>query len=286
MSPQHKILSRAHYQVRYNLQRIHRPPAQPGVSVLITTWNRAKFFAETLRTLEATVPEAHEILIWNNASHDETADVINAFQSSRLNLRVFNSKVNIGTSGYASLALHAAREWLIALDDDVLRLPEGWFDKMTAAFHAFPDLGYLALDVVQDRFTTGNKFPPDAYQAETRDGIIVEFGATGAWATMTPSDFYFHCGGLPFRPHKLNFIQDGFYQRNVRENGRCSGILKDVKVYHATGAKWAAAYGYLALMREKFTSYGSAPIEESAYEVDHADLPNLSVVDVAMKPHA
>lgn len=281
--PKHSLLARARYQSRYNLQRVHRPQAREGVSVLLTTWNRAKFLKETLRTIADTVPDAHEVLIWNNASQDETLETIEAWRKSRLNLRVLHSAVNIGTSGYAALALHATREWLMEIDDDVLRLPVGWFEKMTAAFRAFPELGYLALDVVQDRYTTGNKFPQDAYHAETRNGVTVEFGPTGGWATMTPSDFYFRCGGLPFRPHKPLFSQDGYYQRNVREHDRRSGILKNVRAYHAAGAKWAAAFGYLTLMKEKYNSPGSPPVDEKAYAVDPSALPDLSVLDAISK---
>ena len=235
----HAIGARAAFQVRSFLHRRMPGKAAPGISVLLTTWNRSRALDLALRALAETLPTDHEVLIHDNGSTDDTPDVIARWQKdSRLHVRAFRSSTNIGTSGYASLALHARRTFLVAMDDDVVVLPSHWCEKVEAAFAAFPDLGYLALDVIQDEYTDGAKPLPVHYQPETRDGVTLEFGPCGGWVSVTPRALYFSTDGFPFRPHKKAFLHDAYYRRWVEQAGRRWGVLQGVKAYHACGALW------------------------------------------------
>lgn len=277
--PDHQIIARFFYQVRFIARKIFSPSADSGISILLVTWNRATFLRETLRTLADTIPAEHEILVWDNGSTDETKEALREAQSSKLNMKVFYSDRNIGTSGYAKLALHARYDWLMELDDDILLLPPHWFEIMTAAFRAFPELGYLALDVVQDEFTNGAKPASENYAAETRGDYTVEFGPTGGWATMIPRALYFQTEGLPFRPHKPFFAEDAYFQRVVETHGQRAGILQGIKVYHATGLPWNAAFGYDKLRAQKNASPGAAPHVESTDLLQGKPLPSMAVLD-------
>jgi glycosyltransferase involved in cell wall biosynthesis len=253
----HALIQRVVYQARYQWRRRIHKPDKPGVSVLLVTWNRAKFLDLSLRSLADTVPNEHEILLWDNASKDDSRKVIEIWGKSRLNLKPFFSRKNIGTNGFAALAMHAQCEILFEMDDDILVLPKGWYVGISHAFQVFPDLGYLALDVVQDEYTNGAKPVAVHYQSETRDKLTIEFGPTGGWATAIPRKFYFATEGLPFRPHKPYFPEDGYYNRVVKEAGKRAGILKGVKAYHASGRAWNAAFGYGKLLADKHASPGA-----------------------------
>lgn len=274
----HRICARIAFQTAFHVARLFRGRGEEGVSILLITWNRARFLSEALRALAETVPKRHEVLLWDNNSKDGTADVIAQWRNSRLALRVFRSPRNIGTAAYAKLALQARYRWLVELDDDILALPAGWSARMTEAFAAFPELGYLCLDVVQDEFTNGAKPLPEHYRSETRGGVTVEFGPAGGWAAMVPREFYFRAGGFPFRPHKPFFSEDGWFNMRTRMLGKQSGVLAGVKAYHATGPAWNAAFGYLKLTEEKLASPGAATNSGLTYAATGNRLPDLSVL--------
>jgi glycosyltransferase involved in cell wall biosynthesis len=246
--------------------------------VLLITWNRARFLDLTLRALAETLPDAHEVLLWDNASTDDTAAVIAAQQGNRLNLRGFRSPRNIGTSGYAELALRARYRDLVEMDDDILVLPPRWVEDMREAFRVFPELGYLGLDVVQDEYTNGAKPLPEQYRAVERNGIKIEFGPVGGWAAMIPRDFYFAARGWPFRPHKPFFSEDGYFNRSVLQHNRQGGILAGVRAYHATGPAWNHAMGYGKLLEQKLNSPGAC-VPDSGVSALPTTIPDLSVIE-------
>ncbi|MCB9358024.1 MAG: glycosyltransferase [Calditrichaeota bacterium] len=253
----HALIPRALFQARRWVRKLSLPPDLPGVSVLLVTWNRAQFLDLALRALADTVPDEHEILLWDNASTDDTQSVIAKWQAGRLNLISIRSPKNIGTNGFAELALRATREMIFEMDDDVFLLPQEWHAKLKRAFELFPEYAYLALDVLQDEFTSGAKPLLVHYERETRDDVTIEFGPTGGWATATPRKFYFSTEGYPYRPHKPYFPEDGYYNRIVRDAGKKAGILSGVKCYHASGPNWNAAFGKGTMHSQKMNSHGA-----------------------------
>ncbi|MCC6476171.1 glycosyltransferase [bacterium] len=253
----HALFQRAGFQARRVFTKLTLEPDLPGISVLLVTWNRAKFLDLALRALCDTLPDEHDVLLWDNASQDDTPHVVEKWNRSRLHLTTTFSAKNIGTNGFAALALKARREILFEMDDDILLLPKGWSGKIAQAFRDFPEYKYIALDVVQDRFTHGAKPLPVHYESETRGSTTLEYGPTGGWATATLRPFYFSTEGFPYRPHKPYFPEDGYYNRHVRERGMKAGILAGVKAYHAAGANWNKAFGYYRLVTEKHASPGA-----------------------------
>lgn len=282
-SPQlsaHALLPRIGFQLRRLTRKLTLPDALPGVSVLLVTWNRARFLDLALRALADTIPDEHEVLLWDNASADDTPQVIEKWRMSRLQLRPFRSPRNIGTNGFAELAIRARRELIFEMDDDVFLLPQDWFEKLKRAFELFPNYAYIALDVVQDDFTNGAKPLPSHYESETCDGVTIEFGPTGGWATATPREFYFSTKGFPYRPHKPYFPEDGFYNRVVRESGKRAGILSGVRCYHASGPNWNAAFGKGKLHLQKMTSHGAVRSDDLVSREIGDQVPDPKILDV------
>lgn len=255
------------------------PPELPGVSVLLVTWNRANYLDLALRALADAVPDDHELLLWDNASTDNTSEIIAKWQDSRLNLTAFRAKSNIGTNGFAELALRARRELLFEMDDDVFLLPQDWAAKLARAFQLFPEFKYIALDVVQDDYTQGAKPLPAHYEKQTREEVTIEYGPTGGWATATPRKFYFSTEGFPFRPHKPYFSEDGYYNRIVRDRGKRAGILTGVKCYHASGPNWSAAFGKGKMHTEKVASHGAANTKGLAFRDVTDRVPDVRILE-------
>jgi GT2 family glycosyltransferase len=112
---------------------LSQPSAAPGaiadppdgaIAVVVLTHNRRHLVQKCvenvlLRTSEAT----REIVIWDNASTDGTAEYLATLEDPRI--RVVRSERNIGQNGYARAFRQTTAPYLIEVDDDVVDAPEG-----------------------------------------------------------------------------------------------------------------------------------------------------------------
>jgi|LSQX01.1.fsa_nt_gb glycosyltransferase involved in cell wall biosynthesis len=212
---------------------------RPVVSIAIATYNRLAFLEQAVEAVLQNADLPFELIIWNNASGEDTRQWLDSLEDDRI--RVIHSDKNAGCSAYELAFRQSRGDWLVTMDDDVLRLPENFLSKMRAALQACPDLGYVALDVVRDDKTNGSKPEEYAYKDEWHDGICLQFGPAGGWCAMTPRHLYEQVR-FPVREDEVYFIYDGVYVSGIMErNYRCA-ILKDVRCYHATGVWWNQQY--------------------------------------------
>lgn len=114
------------------------------VTVAICTWNRAGLLLQTLEQLTRLVLPAGllwELIVVNNNSTDDTAEVIRSF-GNRLPLRpIFEAET--GLSHARNAAVRAARgEYIVWTDDDVLVDP-GWLAAYCAAFRRWPEAAFF-----------------------------------------------------------------------------------------------------------------------------------------------
>jgi len=93
------------------------------LSFCIATYNRARFLNDTLRSLIAQATEECEIVVSDNASTDETEQVVSYYQSHFRRLRYFKQNINVGPDQNFDNAVALARGefcWLMG-DDDTLK---------------------------------------------------------------------------------------------------------------------------------------------------------------------
>lgn len=159
---------------------------------------------------------------------------------------------NIGTNAYALGFLEARYQYLVDMDDDILAVSKGWDRATIDAFDAFPRLGFLAMNVVQDQYTDGAKKSSAEYTEVVQDRTTLAIGPTGGWFSVTTRAIYNEVGGFVFKPHKPFPAEDGKYVRELSEHGYFAGILKNKYVYHASGPYWNCAYGYRDIWDEKY----------------------------------
>jgi glycosyltransferase involved in cell wall biosynthesis len=96
--------------------------AQPGLSVIIPTYNRAPMVPEALASVLAQTWRDFEVLVVDDASGDGTAAALAAFGSR---IRVLRSPSRLGVAAARNLGISAARgQWLAFLDSDDLWRPE------------------------------------------------------------------------------------------------------------------------------------------------------------------
>ena len=96
--------------------------AQPGLSVIIPTYNRAALVPEAVASVLAQTWRDFEVLVVDDASTDGTAAALAAFGSR---IRLLRHAFRLGVAAARNLGISAARgQWLAFLDSDDLWRPE------------------------------------------------------------------------------------------------------------------------------------------------------------------
>jgi glycosyltransferase involved in cell wall biosynthesis len=110
----------------------------PGVSVIIPTFSRPRLLARAVESARAASRAEVEIIVVNDASTDETAEVCRTFAG----VKYVRLERNQGVAGARNVGLLAATQEFVAfLDDDDRRLP-GSLDLQVAALEANPSAGF------------------------------------------------------------------------------------------------------------------------------------------------
>ena len=103
-----------------------RQPGQPLLSLTIPTYNRAMYLAQLLDSLlpqfAGLSPETAELIVFDNASEDNTRQMVMKFQRRGLPCRYIHQPENLGADGNFLSCLQTARGqycWVVG-DDDLL----------------------------------------------------------------------------------------------------------------------------------------------------------------------
>ena len=105
------------------MQDVNPAAPLPKVVALLPAWRAAVFIQETLDCLAAQTYPNLEILISDDASPDETAEICQAFAAQRENTRVIRQPRNLGWVGNVNALLRAAMGdyFFFAFHDDVVK---------------------------------------------------------------------------------------------------------------------------------------------------------------------
>jgi len=107
----------------------------PLLSIAIPTFNRAKYLDRLLRTLLEQMPIGPrvELLVSDNASPDETAAVVAAYQNRGMEIRYIRNESNIGTDrNILQLFAQASGKYVWIFSDDDLIAP-GTLERVLGA---------------------------------------------------------------------------------------------------------------------------------------------------------
>jgi glycosyltransferase involved in cell wall biosynthesis len=145
-------LSRAGASPGWPLPAIGR--RRPLLSISITTFNRGPWLAHSLqRVLEATRPwrDVVEVVVCDNASTDNTSNVVNKFTGER-NFSAHRNSVNVGMLGNLGVTARFSRGafvWLLG-DDDLLI--DGAIEQILEGLAAFPDVEMAYMNYAYTHF--------------------------------------------------------------------------------------------------------------------------------------
>lgn len=126
----------------------------PAVSVIMNCYNGSEYLREALDSVYAQTIGDWEIVFWDNASTDGSADIAKTYDSR---LRYFHNEINVPLGGARNAALAEARgEFIAFLDTDDAWLPTK-VEKQLALFAGRPRLGLVHSDVVCLHQTDGSR---------------------------------------------------------------------------------------------------------------------------------
>ncbi len=113
------------------------------LSICVPTFNRGRYLDYLLQDLAAHIGElgfSYELLIGDNASEDDTADVVGRYED-QLAIRYIRRPKNVGAYRNQSLLIEAAKgRYVVYVADDDLLIP-GVLGRCLAHLEAHPDVG-------------------------------------------------------------------------------------------------------------------------------------------------
>ncbi len=111
-------------------------PTSPNVSVCMATWNGAQFLREQLQTVLQQLGPGDELVIVDDASHDETMQLLRGAEkeSGAATIRLYQNERTLGAISTFERALALAKgEILLLCDQDDHWLP-GKVERIRSAF--------------------------------------------------------------------------------------------------------------------------------------------------------
>jgi GT2 family glycosyltransferase len=218
----------------------------PLISIVIVNWNGAAHLAVCLDALRAQTYRHFEVIVADNASHDESLDLL---ARDYPEVKVVALPENRGFTGGNNAGIRAARgEFIILLNNDTEVDPH-WLEEIIATFERHPEAGLVASKMKlfdrRDTFHTAGDF----YRL---DGLP---GNRGVWeidrGQYDREEYVFSaCGGsAAYRKAMLDQIglldEDFFYS--------CEDI--DL-AWRAQLASWKCVYAPKAVVYHKLSATG------------------------------
>jgi len=124
------------------------------ITVVVPTYNRAGYLPCALRSILDQSYGDFELLVCDNASTDETADVVKAFDDPRLSY--VGLPENVGwLANFNQAVERVSTDYVTIMGDDDLMLP-GALERAVAVLDAHPDVGLVhsAFHFIDDRGRT------------------------------------------------------------------------------------------------------------------------------------
>lgn len=214
-----------------------------GIAIVVLTHNRAHLISKCVENvLLRTSGATREIVIWDNASTDETANYLATLDDSRI--RVIRSEDNIGQSAYARAFRETTAPYMIELDDDVTDAPADWDRTMRDAFVQLPDVGFLAADLKDDPNDVASRYRhhirPHEYTATEEHGVRLLRGPVGGGCAMTSRELNQRVGGFRENKKEVFWLEDAAYIGDLEAIGFTSAVLADLQVHHTGGPYYSS----------------------------------------------
>jgi GT2 family glycosyltransferase len=214
-----------------------------AIAIVVLTYNRVGLLRQCvenvlLRTSRAT----REIVIWNNASSDDTRRYLDGLHDPRF--RIIHHPENIGQNAYSRAFPMTTAPYLIEIDDDVVDAPEGWDQTLLESFLKLPSIGFLQAQLADDGFSPGAdlfyRSKAGLYRRKKVNGVNLWVdGPVGGGCTITSRELHDRVGGFKESKKHVFWHEDAKYIEEIEELGYGKAILADVVVVHHGGIHYS-----------------------------------------------
>jgi GT2 family glycosyltransferase len=118
------------------------------LSAAILNWNRPADTQVTVASLLRQTVPPDEILVWDNASSDDSVATLTACYRDHPSVRVVGASANFGVAGGRNRAFAEARgDVVISLDNDVWLENDDALEKVRDELERRPDVGVLSFEL-------------------------------------------------------------------------------------------------------------------------------------------
>lgn len=115
-------------------------------SIIIVNFNGKRYLPALLNSIEALVTpkESFEVVIVDNASSDDSVEYLNTYsQTSKLNLKIAQSKTNQGFAGGNNFGVAQSNgQYIVFLNNDTV-VDEHWLDALLACIESDSSVGIV-----------------------------------------------------------------------------------------------------------------------------------------------
>jgi GT2 family glycosyltransferase len=216
--------------------------ASGEIAIVVLTHNRAHLLRQCVENVLARTSSAtREIIIWDNASTDETPDYLDSLDDARI--RVVRHHENVGQNAYALAFPLTTAPYMIEVDDDIIDAPQGWDAILLDGFQRLPQIGFLAANLVDNPHdsTAQVMYRRNAhlYRIVEEHGVRLKVGPTGGGCTMTSRELHDRVGGFKQSKKHVFWLEDAAYIADIEKLGYGAAYLEELRVLHAGGSYYA-----------------------------------------------
>lgn len=227
----------------------------PRISIVIPNYNGSEFLVNCLNSLQAQTLQPMEIIVVDNASSDQSTELIRTIMPNALLIR---SDRNLGFAGAINLGIRSARGiWVAVLNNDT-DLPPDWLAECARGIQTHPDAAFFACKIFEfkDRnrlFSAGDCYlragvgyrrgqeleDQPEFQEERRI-----FSASGC-AALYRRDILVEAGGFDAR--FFAYLEDVDLGLRLQTKGHCGLFLPRAKVFHIGAGTSGGEFSPLAV---------------------------------------
>lgn len=175
----------------------YEPQNKPRVSVIVCTYNRASFIPQAIDSIIGQSYTNLEIIIIDDASDDNTEEIINRYINNHSNIYYYRNENNLGIANSRNKAISLAKgEYIAPLDSDDFWMDRDKLKKQVEFLDANPDYALLGGGIMHvdanSRPVKKVLFP--VYDSLIRN-IILQFNPFAQSTLLFRKDVVLECGG-------------------------------------------------------------------------------------------
>lgn len=148
----------------------------PRVSIILPTYNWAKYIAHAIESVCKQTYTDYEFLIINDSSTDTTEDIILQYTKEYPKILYIKNKKKLGLVKTLNKGLHIAKgEYIARIDDDDERIDIGKLKKQVIFLDEHPEYGLVwtsAININENGKEIG-KYSPKKTDQEIRKNILI-----------------------------------------------------------------------------------------------------------------